>query len=501
MKRQGSPRESRAAKQQKIMEEGIPALLGAPVDTKVDPPTRFVYHNTPAWVNYEHLKREGYVVIPFLTARETKLEQDAFKQALTQMTDVFKNPQQMMRDDEKFEYFDTEYKLKSAQAMFVGGGFAALGNPASFHNQFARKLRARIHQHVINMIFKPPLMSHTDLKFEQVIDRMLFRRADQTVSAENWHRDQAKLATVGDDIFGGWINLDLKDDVKNYSGNQIFSAAPGTHNEVGNQNHGFKTIKKKDRGKYNKKRKRIVIPPGHILVFYERLVHEVATNNTENTKKDRFRLFLGWRLTTESTSIIPDLPERLTNRKSLLLKSGQHARMTPRTYISNHGAKGEAWSQKYIKEGLLYTHTFGKDALKSGYSRNIVHEVINEGIDELVPEDELVNFPEYSENEQALYQPNSLDKTKAIDLTPIFKEWKTAGAQTQVTKNMSDKTKKAYTKEKLVINQRKAVREEKKSEAEKKKKKKEEDKKKKKKKKKKTEAEKIVETDPDTTDD
>ena len=69
------------------------------------------------------------------------------------------------------------------------------------------------------------LQRDPDLKFEQVIDRMMFRRAGQSASAKSWHRDESLHAKEGDHIFGGWINLD--------DFNQTFSGIPESHSEVG----------------------------------------------------------------------------------------------------------------------------------------------------------------------------------------------------------------------------------------------------------------------------
>ena len=55
-----------------------------------------------------------------------------------------------------------------------------------------------------------------------------------TGTTANAHRDEAPTAIDGDDVFGGWLNLDDYD--------QSFTCAPGSHTEVGNQNTGFANI-------------------------------------------------------------------------------------------------------------------------------------------------------------------------------------------------------------------------------------------------------------------
>ena len=156
------------------------------------------------------------------------------------------------------EFIDPKAMLEK-EVRFVQGGFAAMGNPSSFHHKFVRDIRRATHQCVLKHVFNDILADFPDLKFEQVIDRLMFRRPDQRPGKESWHRDEAKNALTEDTVYGGWINLD------NYD--QFFSGCPGTHKNVSG-NKGFARIK--NPAEFDSLRQMIRIPPGHIFIFYER---------------------------------------------------------------------------------------------------------------------------------------------------------------------------------------------------------------------------------------
>ena len=84
-----------------------------------------------------------------------------------------------------------EYSQPVENNQYVIGGFAAFGNPASFHNEFVRKLRQWALHEVLH-IFRP---LRNGRKLEQDIDRMLWRTHNLQPPAETWHRDEAKTAS------------------------------------------------------------------------------------------------------------------------------------------------------------------------------------------------------------------------------------------------------------------------------------------------------------------
>lgn len=234
----------------------------------------------------------------------------------------------------------------------VKGGFAALGNPSSFHHPWVREMREMVQAHLLDLDVLP-MQSHEYL--EQCFDRLLFRQPGQTPSAESLHRDEAKTAHPDDDVFGGWINFDDSD--------QYFSCVPETHTEVAG-NRGFAKIDDPlEKAKYKQRLERVLIPPGHILVFYERLVHEVLAHAAP---KLTMRMFFGWRLTNQTSSLFGDeaLSKWIQDQAVPKIKSGQDPAVWPSSY-SNFSRNFQTltdWSKKTWAPELLYTHTVAADA-------------------------------------------------------------------------------------------------------------------------------------------
>ena len=114
---------------------------------------------------YELLKN-GVVVIPFLDTQQLKDIRISF------ISTVFQFP----------EYISTTNP--------VLGGFAAFGNPSSFHNPFIRKLRKDVYKYLQKVLFKDyASVVNPSLKSEMLFDRMLLRKKGQNPLAESWHRD------------------------------------------------------------------------------------------------------------------------------------------------------------------------------------------------------------------------------------------------------------------------------------------------------------------------
>ena len=175
--------------------------------------------------------------------------------------------------------------------MYVLGGFAALGNPASFHNPFVRNLRQIALKAVLPLFNK--LDRKGDVNLEVLPDRMMYRSSGQVPVKETWHRDVMSTNTAmniqtglqdGDEIYGGWINLDKKP--------QYLSCVPGSHLGVSlhNLKQGFVTIKKDYIDEINKYKYAFPIPPGHMVVFPQYLIHEVVAKKLDYTS---MRLFTG----------------------------------------------------------------------------------------------------------------------------------------------------------------------------------------------------------------
>ena len=230
------------------------------------------------------------------------------------------------------------------------GGFAGMANPSSFHHPFARKLR----EQMVAEVLEADVLPLEGRPLEKVFDRFIFRNQGDKPSAESMHRDEAETAVDGDTIFGGWVNLDDHD--------QFFSCAPRTHTMVGGQNKGFAKITSATEQAYFRAMfQRIVIPPGHMIIFYERLVHEVLPIQAP---RRMLRLMLGWRISDQTE---PLFGERLTmdwvRRQGVpYLKSGQHTPILPQLYLSNWWRRIEPWATRMFQPVCLTTHTISGGA-------------------------------------------------------------------------------------------------------------------------------------------
>lgn len=251
-------------------------------------------------------KRIGQVPIPYLKG-ESVLEE---------------NPSSFSRGS-----YDNPSTFDNDAFFAVEGGFAAFGNPSSFHNPFVRRVRMAAHVAVLESGVVP--IEPTE-SFEQVADRLMVRRSEKNATPEAWHRDEAKFAAIGDTVYGGWLNLDA-------DRTQFFSMVPYSANEVSGQNKGFNKIEESEHADLVKRSFLVAIPPGHIIIFNERTIHEVMARPLKQSEKNgrtgsqlaRCRLFFGWRTTLQKEPITPNLEARLDNQEALPIKSGQHIHPNP----------------------------------------------------------------------------------------------------------------------------------------------------------------------------
>eukprot|EP00698_Gefionella_okellyi_P003953 TRINITY_DN13664_c0_g1_i1.p1 TRINITY_DN13664_c0_g1~~TRINITY_DN13664_c0_g1_i1.p1 ORF type:complete len:356 (+),score=41.19 TRINITY_DN13664_c0_g1_i1:27-1070(+) len=254
------------------------------------------------------LQQDGVTVIPVLPHKAETLRQE-FINACNQFP---------------------EYLSPTVNTKFVGGGFGGFGNPASFHNMFVRKVRQEMQTHAVEF-FKHV----TQLRFEefgerlpylqQLIDRMCVRHKGTSTTRESWHKDitppeQVECKRIGQ-VLGGWLNTDTEC--------QAFSCIIGSHRDAGaNSEQGFYKLdqKKQDELKNSPLKKIITVPPGHWVVFYQYITHEVLPRKA---KRHGYRLYMGWRLCNDHRPLF-DFAKVFESQGVIRLCSGQTPRMYPR---------------------------------------------------------------------------------------------------------------------------------------------------------------------------
>jgi hypothetical protein len=258
------------------------------------------------------LQEQGYCVIRVFTDEETAERHTALRNALYNlMPEYLANPE-----------------------LLVRGGFGALGNSSSFHLPIVRQLRREAHQ-VAAKLFKMLLQQRNEtMLLEQLVDRARILRPNSEIKEEIWHRDQTPRknpsVTKDDRIFGGWIS---------FNGTQKFSAIKGSHMDVvasNNQNSGFTPLTKEESAKYTEQKNKVLeksgewfieIPPGHMLIFQQELIHEVVGG--KHRGEEQLRLFTGWRLTTSKQSFIKNPHEFFVEQGITNIKSDQTPDMYP----------------------------------------------------------------------------------------------------------------------------------------------------------------------------
>lgn len=241
--------------------------------------------------------------------------------------------------DDSFSRMEASFPEFTINARpLVLGGFAAYGNPSSFHNPFVKRLRKKCLETVVsNGIFTRFLrdmnVEQSGYKIEVLFDRILHRFKGQKPVSETAHRDITPLSELhdGDYVFGGWLNLSNTD--------QHFMCKPRSHLDTkdtktaAESSSGFNALSKEStQTEYMPFRKEFSVKPGHLILFPQHILHEVLSNKSNH---EQHRLFIGWRL-TKSNSLIFEQQKRQAIRDLSVpvLPSGQ----TPPMYSANHAS-------------------------------------------------------------------------------------------------------------------------------------------------------------------
>lgn len=338
------------------------------------------------------LFKDGYTVVPILSADYGERVLCRLKKEMASYPEYLKSSKNPDPDD---------------LPQFVMGGFGALGNPSSFHTKTIRNLRVvldfqarQLFRHYISEnlgknLEAPDIFEKSEnSKFvhetepneyylEQLFDRVCVRRAGTNLTSESWHRDKTppeiKLPLLGSEIgkleskktllnrgtiFGGWLNLDVDQ-------TQYFSCARGSHKfdngENEHEHFGFAQIKPSEYPKFEAKKVRVPVPPGHWIIFYQHIAHQVCP---EKIQRDSFRLFAGFNF-LNSKNPKPlfgiDYMSRVVEfQESVLLPSGQQPPLFAANNLSYQREKVEAWSRATFHPSLLIERTTGAKTKNPG---------------------------------------------------------------------------------------------------------------------------------------
>jgi hypothetical protein len=257
------------------------------------------------------------VLDPFFTANVPTLEAQ-FQRALDSMPEY-------RRD-------------KPADANYVLGAFSALGNASAWHNEFVRFIRL----HAMRAVYP--------LYLAELADRMLNRLPDVATPADSMHRDIKPNQRRHETVYGGWINTSAH--------TQYLSCVLGTHRDepVAGDEEGFAKITDPALVRvYRREMTRVEVPPGGILVFNERMVHEVLRMAVPYTVR---RVFLAFMTTPVHGEHYPaDIRTLLRTQAVIPLKSGQQPTLYPNAYFQYFITELVRWSNATFVPQMLRTKT------------------------------------------------------------------------------------------------------------------------------------------------
>jgi hypothetical protein len=276
----------------------------------------------------------------------------------------------------------TRYSGKRLKPLL--GSFQAHGNPASFHCPSARHVRMTCHEKA-HMLF-----AHVEdgdgWNIEMNFDRVGFRQKGTKIPEDKdmWHRDYIgdKEIDETDSVFGGWINLDV-------TGNQRFICKINTQQKPGAS--GFHLEHPGDSANS------ITIPPGHVIIFYQHLLHAVAPSSFA---KDSFRQFVSWRLTKSTEQLWKkEKQDNMDNQTVPRTPSGQMIKVT---MSANHRSvllwgHTIVWALATFKDEYIEQHTVAK-----GVNKGAVYYYPETP---MIPKYNKSMYPVYSKEERRIMAP------------------------------------------------------------------------------------------------
>lgn len=289
-----------------------------------------------------------------------------------------------------FEAMDEfpEYRLRGKAVQRVLGGFGAFGNPSSFHHPTVRAYRRLLKKLTVRPVARQYARQRFgaeagSVRLEAMFDRLCVRKDEfKSPGAESWHRDIYDADTYRlrplphslpggelDILIGGWSNLDHR--------NQAFVGLVGSHDEVfDTASGGFAAFNDTDirRFRFNERLAsqagatfgstircndagEIIVPPGHAILFLQRLVHSVKGGPQPPTPA--LRVFHGFRLTTEEVALF-DHRSVVENGAVPRIPSGQIPPMFSKNHFaafSGRDPRWREWAEKTFRSACLFQRT------------------------------------------------------------------------------------------------------------------------------------------------
>jgi len=275
---------------------------------------------------------------------------------------------------------------------YIPGGFRAYGNGSSYHHPQIRQVREKVYEHLLP-IFQA-VHGLSDSYIELMADRFARRNKLVPVTAESWHRDatinykETNINGITNVIYGGWTNLDKTQ-------TQYFSFVPGSHKGV-DLKSGFSKISEEEAKMCEKKKKIVIVPPYHCIIFNELLRHEVLKRKQAiNAPQFSCRLYHKYRISNTGTSLLGEdyIKEIIHNQSPFNL----HEKGLPPMYAKMHIF---CWRKQLVEFSENIRPAFKCRTKRGDYIMNRYFGGLRQANLEL--------FPNYTENEVAILLPRKL---------------------------------------------------------------------------------------------
>ncbi|KAL3896226.1 MAG: hypothetical protein SGPRY_013317 [Prymnesium sp.] len=172
-------------------------------------------------------------------------------------------------------------------------------------------------------------------------DRLFYRTKAQ--NAESYHRDNTYGASPTDSVLGSIYNL-------NHDVNQSFVCVPGEFSQISGP-----LVEK-----YKEAEVDITIPPSHVLLFFENIVHRVTGRKP---CKPLFRKATGFMLSKWPRRWCPENKALVDEQGALHFKGGLIAPLYPKLWKVNWPMKAAAYCSRLIPE-LRSVHTYNSGKRK-----------------------------------------------------------------------------------------------------------------------------------------
>ena len=242
-----------------------------------------------------------------------------------------------------------EVRQKEIHGIFCGGGKIPFSSAA--HHPSIRSLRRAAHAKAESALRMAHETTHKESceKVISCVDALVIRESDfRSCQAEQqWHRDSAPEWDSRALLFGGWINLGNED---NYfdcvPGSHIFSSTSTGDTLVHVRQKGFVRCDQPSRDSIH----RVVIPPGHLLVFCERILHTVLPYSCR-------RLFTAFATIPAGARGPPNKSElaiRISKQAPIWIKGGRVLPLYPSgnrdqfAHTACNKEKARTWAKKYL---------------------------------------------------------------------------------------------------------------------------------------------------------